>query len=210
MTPFSDLLTSAHNHLVTRDPVLRPLIKHVGPCSLLPDPNGFAVLVRSVVSQLISTTAARTISGRLAAALGPQGVTPEAVLGVSEETMRGVGLSRTKVQAIRALATRVQNGELPLAQFGDLTDDEIAAHLTDVRGIGPWTAHMFLIFGLGRPDILPASDLGVRAGVQQAYGLAEMPTPAEVRLRGEVWRPFRSIATWYMWRSRGFVPQSQV
>ncbi len=206
MAAFPDLLAKAQRHLRACDPVLTPLIAKVGPCSLVPDPNGFVVLVRSVVSQLISTAAARTISARLADALGAQGITPDAVLSVSEETLRGAGLSRTKTQAIRDLATRIRTGELPLESFATRTDEEVAALLTSVRGIGPWTAHMFLIFGLGRPDILPVSDLGLRAGVQQQYGLPELPNPAELRQRAEAWRPFRSIATWYMWRSRSFVP----
>jgi DNA-3-methyladenine glycosylase II len=208
MAAFPKLLAKAQRHLGACDPVLTSLIARVGPCSLAPDPNGFAVLVRSVVSQLISTAAARTISARLVEALGAQGVTPEAILAVAEETLRGVGLSRTKTQAIRDLATRIRTGDLPLERFETLTDEAVTTHLTSVRGIGPWTANMFLIFGLGRPDILPVGDLGLRAGVQQQYSLPELPGPTELRQRAEAWRPFRSIATWYLWRSRGLVPQS--
>ena len=207
MAAYADLLAEAQRHLAC-DPHLAPLLTRVGPCSLKPDPNGFGVLVRAVISQLISTSAARTISTRLAEALGKRKVTPEAILALPEETIRAAGLSRTKTHAIRDLASRITSGVLPMARLKKLPDEEVSAHLTAVRGIGPWTAHMFLIFGLGRPDVFPVGDMGLRAAVQEHYGLAELPGSAELHERAEAWRPFRSIATWYMWRSRGFVPQS--
>jgi DNA-3-methyladenine glycosylase II len=157
---------------------------------------------------MISTKAAVSISSRLEALTGTAGLTPAGVLSVGEERLRQAGLSGSKVRALIDLATRAQEGVLSLERLPELLDDEIVAHLVAVRGIGSWTAQMFLIFCLGRLDILPVDDLGLRAGVQELYGLAELPGRAELRERGEPWKPYRSIATWYLWRSRGGVPQS--
>jgi DNA-3-methyladenine glycosylase II len=207
---FVSLHRKARRHLARRDPVLKAVIASVGACTLEPaGGDSFVVLVRSVVSQLISTAAARTISARIQAAAGPDGITPAALLALGEEKLRQQGLSGAKARAILDLATRAGNGTLPLADLPGLEDEQVIAHLTAVRGIGTWTAEMFLIFCLGRPDVLPVGDLGLRAAVQQQFGLAALPGATELRTLAEPWRPYRSIATWYLWRSRGGVPQSK-
>ena len=204
--------TSPHagacRHLRKCDPVLDALIAAVGPCTLEPGGDPFTILVRSIVSQLISTAAARTVYGRLEAAVGDAGMTPAAVIALGHDDIRKQGLSNAKAQGVLDLAGRSLDGRLALDRLADMDNAEILTQLVAVRGIGVWTAEMFLIFGLGRPDVLPVGDLGLRAGVQTMYALAELPKAAEVRRIAEPWSPYRSIATWYMWRSRGLVPQS--
>jgi DNA-3-methyladenine glycosylase II len=198
----------ARRHLARRDPVLKRLIAAIGPCTLRYDPDGFAELVRSIIAQQISTRAAASIHARLLQALGRRGLRPAALLALSDEELRGAGLSASKVRSLRDLAGKVREGHVPLRRLPELTDEEVIALLLPVRGIGRWTAQMFLIFSLGRPDVLPVDDLGLRAGVQQAYRLAELPDRVSLTELAEPWRPYRSVATWYFWRSRGFVPQS--
>jgi DNA-3-methyladenine glycosylase II len=207
-TASTALHRKAQRHLARRDPVLKGLIARVGPCTLQPGGEPFAVLVRSIVAQLISTAAARTISARLEANVGRKGIKPSSILALGEQRLREQGLSGAKARAVLDLATRAKAGTLPLADLPGLADEQIIAHLTAVRGIGTWTAEMFLIFCLGRPDVLPVGDMGLRAGVQEHFGLKALPRGEELRRLAEPWRPHRSVATWYMWRSRGFVPQS--
>jgi DNA-3-methyladenine glycosylase II len=200
----------ARRHLGRRDPVLKALMSIVGPCRLRPDAGDpFALLVRSIISQMISTKAAAAILAKVQTAVGGPGLTPAGVLALSEAELRAAGLSGAKVRCLQTLAARALGGELPLARLQELADEEIAAHLLPLPGIGTWTVEMFLIFGLGRLDVLPVGDLGVRAGVRDVYGLADLPTPDELRERAEAWRPYRTVASWYMWRSRGAVPQSK-
>jgi DNA-3-methyladenine glycosylase II len=198
----------AQRHLARRDPVLRRLIARIGDCTLRRDSNRFAVLARSIISQQISTKAAASIGRKLAETLAPRGITPEAILGAAPETLRGAGLSAGKTRALLDLAGKVHSGELPLDALHDLEDEEVIALLTPVYGIGRWTAEMFLIFSLGRLDILPVADRGLRVGAQLHYDLAEVPDKARLEELAQPWRPFRSIATWYFWKSFGFVPQS--
>lgn len=179
----------------------------VGPCTLAPGGDGFTALVRAIVAQLISTVAARTIFSRLEANLG--GISPKSVAAAEETLLRSAGLSGAKARAVADLALRVQNGELPIHRFAQMDDEEVIEHLIQVRGIGRWTAEMFLIFSLGRLDVLPVDDFGLRAGVRDHYGLTELPGKNDLRTLAEPWRPYRSVATWYFWRSRGFVPQSK-
>jgi 3-methyladenine DNA glycosylase/8-oxoguanine DNA glycosylase len=167
------------------------------------------LLVRAIISQMISTKVAKTIAARVEATLHPAGLAPSAVAAASEEVLRGAGLSRAKVLALKDLAQKALSGELPLDRLPDMSDEEVIASLVSVRGIGRWTAEMFLIFSLGRLDVLPVDDFGLRAGVREVYELTDLPGRAELREWGEVWRPYRSIATWYFWRSRGAVPQSK-
>jgi DNA-3-methyladenine glycosylase II len=204
---FTEVHRKARRHLVRRDPTLKTVIAAIGNCTLAPSGQPFIVLVRSVVSQCISTAAARTISARIEQVTG--GIAPASILALGEERLRQQGLSGAKTRTILDLATRAQDGSLPLSSLGELTDEDIIASLSAVRGIGIWTAEMFLIFCLGRPDVLPVGDLGLRAAVQEMYELPGMPRPAELRRLAEPWRPYRSIATWYLWRSRGAVPQSK-
>jgi DNA-3-methyladenine glycosylase II len=206
---FEKIVGKARRHLMRRDPHLAQLIKHIGPCTLQPGTEAFPSLVRAIIAQMISTKAAKAVTARVEAALSPHGFTPSAVASASEDTLRGAGLSRNKALALKDLAERACNGELPLDRLVTFGDEEAIECLAAVRGIGRWTAEMFLIFSLGRLDVLPVDDFGLRAGVRDVYQLPELPSKAALRERGESWRPYRSIATWYFWRSRGWVPQSK-
>jgi DNA-3-methyladenine glycosylase II len=198
----------ARRHLSRCDPVLKTLIASVGPCTLQLNPDRFAVLVRSIVSQQISGKAARSISGRLEELLGRQGIHPQAIARAKDEKLRTAGLSTNKLRAIRDLTVKVLDGTVDLEGIHDRDDEGVIEHLVPVYGIGRWTAEMFLIFGLGRLDVLPLADLGLRVGVQRQHGLAEVPDRERLTEMAEPWRPFRSVATWYFWRSFGPVPQS--
>ncbi len=196
----------ARRHLSRRDPVLGQLMRRVGRCTLAPDGDGFRSLVRAIVAQLISSAAARTVFARLEESLG--GVTPTTVRAAGEPRLRSLGLSGTKAKGLLELAERIQSSLLPLDKLQQMETEEVVACLLPVRGIGRWTAEMFLIFSLGRLDVLPVADYGLRAAVRDHYGLSELPAAAALRRMAEPWRPYRTIATWYLWRSRGFVPQS--
>jgi DNA-3-methyladenine glycosylase II len=206
---FADAFRKAQRHLIRRDPLLGQLIKRVGPCTLQPSGKAFPLLVRAIISQMISTKVAKTITARVEAALHPDGLAPSAVASASEETLRAAGLSRAKVLALKDLAEKASSDVVPLTRLAEMSDEEVVASLVCVRGIGRWTAEMFLIFSLGRLDVLPVDDFGLRAGVRDVYQLPELPGRVELRERGESWRPYRSVATWYFWRSRGGVPQSK-
>jgi 3-methyladenine DNA glycosylase/8-oxoguanine DNA glycosylase len=198
----------AQRHLARRDPVLKELIHRIGPCTLSHDPDGFAVLTRAIVAQQISTHAARAIHARLAEILGSGGVCARAVARASEAKLRAAGLSAGKILSLRDLADHCRCGALNFEKLAALPDEEVIASLIPVRGIGRWTAEMFLIFSLGRPDVLPLADYGLRAGVQKNYALRSLPAAKQLLRRAEPWRPFRSIGTWFIWRSLGNVPQS--
>jgi DNA-3-methyladenine glycosylase II len=201
-------LAKAQRHLSRRDPVLKRLVRLVGPCTLWFEPDGFAALVRCIIAQQISTRAARSIHDRLAVALAPAGIVPSALLAASDEALRGAGLSAAKARSLRDLAGRIHGGDLALDRLQESSDEEVIARLVPVRGIGRWTAQMYLIFSLGRLDVLPTADLGLRVSVQRHYGLAEPPDRAALEDLARPWQPYRSIATWYFWRSLGSVPQS--
>ena len=198
----------ARRHLARRDPVMKALIARIGPCTLQPFSDRFAVLVRSIVSQQISGKAARSISAKLEKSLGRLGLHPKAIARASEATLRAAGLSTAKMRAVRDLAAKVLEGAVVLDTIHELDDEAIIEHLTPVRGVGRWTAEMFLIFGLGRLDVLPLADLGLRVGMQRQLGLKEIPDKQRITQIAEAWRPYRTIATWYLWRSFGPVPQS--
>jgi DNA-3-methyladenine glycosylase II len=204
--PLAAVFTQARRHLARRDEVMKRLTAMVGRCTLRPGGDPFEALVRAVVAQMISTRAARAINARIAEALG--GIRPGTVLAAGDDRLRELGLSWAKAASLTDLALRVRSGELPLGRLGNMDDEEVIERLVPVRGIGRWTAEMFLIFSLGRMDILPVDDLGLRAGVRDLYALEELPGKAALRVLAEPWRPYRSVATWYLWRSRGFVPQS--
>lgn len=198
----------AQRHLARRDAVLRELIRAVGPCTLTPRPDGFATLVRAIVSQQISTKAAASISGRLVEAAGRAGLTPKAILKLSEAAVRACGLSTAKTRSVRDLAEKARSGHVRIDELPALPDEDVIASLTTVFGIGRWTAEMYLIFSLGRLDVLPVADYGLRVGVQRRYGLVGPPKKAELEELAAPWRPYRSVATWYFWRSLENVPQS--
>ena len=199
----------ARRLLSSRDDVMKRLIQTVGPCTLQTNDDHFAVLARSIVSQQISTKAALAIGGRLVKALGRRGLRPAALLDLDDETMRAAGLSVNKQKSLRDLAQKCHAKEVPLKDLPRMSDEDVIAALIPVRGIGRWTAEMFLMFSLGRRDVLPVADFGLRSGVMKQYGLKDLATKAQLEELGENWRPFRSIATWYVWRSLGPVPQSE-
>jgi DNA-3-methyladenine glycosylase II len=165
-------------------------------------------LVHSIISQQISTKAAAAIRIRLGNLLGPKGITLAGIRKASDDKLRAAGLSINKIRCFRDLADKVHRGEVPLDNLDQLTDEEIINCLLPVCGIGPWTAQMFLIFSLGRPDVLPVADFGLRVGVQRQYNMRKLPDKDRLIKLAEPWRPYRSIATWYFWRSLGAVPQS--
>jgi DNA-3-methyladenine glycosylase II len=162
--------------------------------------------VRSIVGQQLSTKAARTIYERLIDLFGGKTPSPGELLAADPEAIRAAGLSRPKVSYLRSLAEHVESGELELARLSELSDEEVSEQLTAVKGLGQWTADMFLIFHLGRPDVLPVGDLGIRRAVERAYGLPELPDAARLIEIGESWRPNRSLASLYLWRSLDSVP----
>jgi DNA-3-methyladenine glycosylase II len=202
LTPWVDRLAEAAAHLSHTDPVMADVIARVGPCMLETNPNIFEALVDAIVSQQISVKAADAIMARVRAATIGGLITPEALLQHEHEALRAAGLSTPKARYVRDLTERVADGRLDLTQLVDLEDEEVIERLTAVKGIGRWTAEMMLIFSLGRLDVLPVDDLGFVEGVREAYGLEARPTRKEMLERGEGWHPYRSIATWYMWRIR--------
>jgi DNA-3-methyladenine glycosylase II len=193
--------------LAAADPVIGRLIERYG------NPDGvlvrrgrrpgdaYGALVRSIVGQQLSTKSARSIFERLVALFDDHTPTPRQLLDTDPEKLRAVGLSRAKVAFLRDLAEHVEDGELDLQRIAELPDEEVAAQLIRVKGLGPWTVDMFLIFHLGRPDILPVGDLGIRRAVQNEYGLDDLPDAAELERIAEPWRPNRSLASLYLWRS---------
>jgi DNA-3-methyladenine glycosylase II len=198
---------TAHRALSRLDPKLRPLIQRVGPCTLKPHDDHFALLIRTIISQQLSTTAARTIGGRLHA-LSPAGFQAAALEQLSDEQIRGCGISSGKLRSIRDLCGRVRSGSIDIMRWPSMPDEELREQMLEIHGIGPWSVDMYLIFGLGRMDVLPVGDLGLRMGVKEHYRLSKVPTPAQLFKIAECWRPYRAIATWYFWRSRGPVTQS--
>jgi DNA-3-methyladenine glycosylase II len=187
--------------------VLAQLIADAGP---LPDPRAgrpdrddhYGALVRAIVGQQLSVAAARTIYSRLTARFGDRTPTPEEILADDPEELRAAaGLSRAKVGYLRSLAEHVLAGELELERLDELPDDEVTSELVAVKGLGTWSAHMFLMFHLDRPDVLPVGDLGIRRAIERAYGLEALPTPEAMEGIAEPWRPYRTLACRYLWRS---------
>lgn len=199
--------SSAHRrkavaHLKKVDPVMLELIEKVGSCTLEPRAEGthFDSIARSIVFQQLSGKAASTIHGRFEGLYGGRSPLPVELTVTSDEQLRAVGLSRGKSAYLKDLAACVVSGELSVETLHELSDEEIIAALTRVKGIGRWTAQMFLMFRLGRPDVLPDLDLGVQKAIQKAYRLRKLPTPERVRKIGAKWTPYRTVASWYLWR----------
>lgn len=203
MTPAD--YAKARRLLMRRDPVLARLIKTHGPCGLAAAQRAdhFTALVRAITGQQLSTKAAATIFARLVALMPGGQLTPDAMAAVTDEALRAAGMSRQKIAYFRDLTARVLSGELPLDSLDAMTDDEVIAALTRVKGIGRWSAEMFLMFRLHRPDVLPVDDLGIVNAVKNVYGLRKRPTADRIRKIGEAWKPYRSVASWYLWRSLG-------
>src|SRR5689334_15318423 len=191
------------NYLKRVDPVLAEVIERVGPCRIRIAAEGthFQALTRSIVFQQLSGKAAATILSRVNALFPDNIPTPEGVSRITDEQFRAAGLSRQKIGYLRDLAAKVSSGDLPLDAVETMSDDDLIAHLVQVKGIGRWTAQMFLMFRLGRIDVLPELDLGIQNAIQRAYRKRKRPTPKQVRKIGAKWAPHSSVASWYLWRS---------
>ncbi|MGO9258151.1 MAG: DNA-3-methyladenine glycosylase family protein [Bryobacteraceae bacterium] len=193
-------MKEAIQHLRRSDPILSEIIGRVGEYRIEFRAPEFETLVKSIVYQQLSGRVASVIFGRLARAAGGR-LTPENVLKLRPSRMRRLGLSTQKTAYIRDLARHTRDGRVVFEELPDLPDHAVIERLTQVKGIGSWTVHMFLIFALRRPDVLPTGDLGIRNAIRKAYGLAELPLPAEVETLALKWRPYRTVASWYLWRS---------
>lgn len=192
-------------HLKERDPVLRGIIEQVGDFNMqFLDPT-METLVRSIIFQQLSGKVARVIFRRLVDAAGGQ-LTAESILKLRPARMRSLGISPQKTGYIRELARRTRAGEIEFEYLPQMPDDEVIATLTVVKGIGVWTAHMFLMFALRRPDVLPTGDLGIRNAIRKAYGMDDLPKPSAVETLGQPWRPYCTVASWYLWRSLDSIP----
>ena len=195
---------AAVKQLAKADPVLAKLMKRAGPFALKTRGmhNPFEALARNIVFQQLHGSAAEAIHGRVVGLFGGGRLRPRDVLNAPDESLRGAGLSGAKTAALKDLAAKTLDGTVPtLARLKRMDDEEIVERLTRVRGIGRWTVEMLLMFRLGRPDVLPVGDYAVRKGFMVAYGLGEMPRPKELERHAEAWRPYRSVASWYMWRA---------
>lgn len=189
-------------HLQQADPVLARVIARVGPMKLPRTPATFHFVVRSIAFQQLHRNAAKTIFNRLVAAAGDgPALTPESILKLTPRRMRKCGLSRQKLNYIRDLAQKTRSGELDFAALPKMSDAEVIEHLTRVKGIGVWSAQMFLLFTLRRPDVLPATDFGIQNAIRRAYGKRKLPKPKHVEKLGRAWHPYCSVASWYLWRS---------
>jgi DNA-3-methyladenine glycosylase II len=208
-------MRQAITHLKKSDPVMAQIIARVGPFRLDRRPATFEAMARAIVFQQLAGAAARTIYQRLQnaceQAVGGQaterslyggfGITPESVLALSEQQMRACGLSRQKLSYIRDLANKTISREVDFASLPGMSDDDVIAHLTRVKGIGMWSAQMFLIFALGRLDVMPTADLGINMAICRAYGKRKIPKPKQILQFSEKWKPYRSLACWYLWRT---------
>jgi DNA-3-methyladenine glycosylase II len=190
----------AITHLKKSDPVLCAIIQRVGPYRMNYDEASFHSLAEAIVYQQLHGKAAATIFGRLAALTGKP-LTPAAVLKLTEEQLRAVGLSRQKLSYLRDLAAKTHEGAVDFARLPELPDEEVIQHLTQIKGIGRWTAQMFLMFALRRPDVLPTADLGIQMAIRRHYRKRKLPKPAVMEKIARPWEPYRSVACWYLWRS---------
>jgi DNA-3-methyladenine glycosylase II len=203
------LAQQATDHLTQADPKLAPVIARAGLCPRRPHREYYRQLVRSIIVQQLSIKVADVIYKRFCELFGGNEFpTPEAILEKSVEDLRGVGLSRAKGAYIRDLAQHVVDGKVKFNHLDNLSNDEIVAELTDVKGIGEWTAHMFLMFCMGRADVLAPGDLGIRNAIKKLYGLKETPSPDQVKLIAERnhWHPYETVACWYLWQSLDNAP----
>jgi DNA-3-methyladenine glycosylase II len=208
MSPLANALTPegyerARRHLMRRDPRLGAAIKQIGACAMAERQrkDHLTALAGAIVSQQLSTRAAATIFARFKALFPGEVIEPAAIARLSDAELRGVGLSGQKVGYLRDLCARIADGRLVLADLETLDDDQVIERLTSVKGFGRWTAEMFLMFRLHRPDVLPAGDLGIVNAVQRLYGLRKRPDAKRILKIGEAWRPYRSVASWYLWQT---------
>lgn len=199
MTP--EAMVRARRVLARRDPVLGGVIRRVGPCGLRPRGDAYAALHRAILHQQLAGAAAATIERRVRGLFGGRTPRPAAFLEADDAALRGAGLSRQKLLALRDLARAFHARELDGRRLRHLDDEAVVEAVTRVRGVGEWTAHMLLLGSLGRPDVLPVGDYGIRKGAQRVYGLRDLPGRQELTALAEPWRPWRSVASWYLWRA---------
>ena len=198
---------AAITHLRKADPVMGELMARSGPCTLEPgSTDAFLTLCQSIISQQLSSRAAGTIIERLQALFDCGLPTPEGILALPDETLRALGLSRQKQASLKDLSLKTIEGSLQLGELAGLSDEEVTRQLTQVRGIGVWTAEMFLIFSLGRLDVFPVGDLGIRKAIQRLYGYKKLPAVVTMHRHARKWAPYRTIGSWYLWHSYDGVP----
>src|SRR6202142_2227133 len=193
-------MRKAVTHLKKSDPVMRGIIARVGPCRMEFGPPEFHSLAESIVYQQLNGKAAFTIFQRFAALAG-EPLTPQGILKLSEAQMRSVGLSKQKASYLKDMAERAARGELDFSRLPEMADDEVIQHLTQVKGVGVWTAHMFLMFTLRRPNVLPTGDYGIQMAIKKHYKKRKLPKPVQMEKIAKSWEPYRSVACWYLWRS---------
>jgi len=200
--PMDDAVRArARRILMRRDRRLAPVIREAGPCTMEHRGDPYRMLLRSVVYQQLAGAAARTIDGRLRGLWRGRYPRPERLLAATDAQLRAAGLSRQKIAAVRAVAEAFERGDVTNRALRRMDDAAVVASVTRIRGIGEWTAHMLLMFSLGRPDVLPVGDYGVRKGAMLVYGLSDLPKPQQLEALAEPWRPWRSVAAWYLWRA---------
>src|SRR5438309_8417588 len=187
-------------HLSQSDPVMRAIIERVGPCRMEYGDPEFHSLAKSIIYHQLNGKAAVTIFKRFAALAG-EPLTPEGILELTDEQMRSVGLSKQKSSYLKDMAQRTAHGELDFTRLPEMTDDEVIKHLTQVKGVGVWTAHMFLMFTLRRPNVLPTGDFGVQMAIKKHYKKRKLPKPELMEKIAKCWEPYRSVACWYLWKS---------
>ena len=197
----AELSLAGITQLRKRDPTLAAVIDKVGPFRLKCETNRYQSLLRAIIGQQISSSAARSIWGRIQDAVPSHRMTPEAIGAMSDEELRACGVSPQKLGYVRSLTEHVLDKSLPLHRLHRDSDDDVVEQLIQVKGIGVWTAQMFLMFSLGRPDVLPHGDLGIQSAIRNLYGLPELPKRMECEQIAEPWRPYATIACWYLWRS---------
>ena len=200
-------LKAARLHLQKADPVMKRILKKVGPCTLKTRRDRFGALVDSILSQQISTAAATTIKGRLRDSVAPDPVSPESLQSHTVESLRAIGVSRQKANYLLDLVEQTSSGNINLRNLGRKEDQAVIQHLVQVKGIGVWTAQMFLMFTLGRLDVFPSGDLGIQNAIVLAYEYSEKPAISELEKLAEKWSPYRTIASWYLWQYLDFESQ---
>jgi DNA-3-methyladenine glycosylase II len=198
------VMQQAAEHLAANDPVLKPVIERAGFCTLRPHTEYYWELLDGIIGQQLSVQSAAAITARFKALFPDALPTPQQILDIEPEKLRAVGFSGAKVKYVKSLAEHILNGELELDKLNMLSNNEIIAELTAVKGIGEWTAHMFMMFAMGRLDILAVGDLGIKAGIQKLYGFDHLPTPIEVETvaKQNNWAPYQSVACWYVWHAK--------
>lgn len=208
---FEQQLREAEKYLTARDKKLAPVIRSSGPCRLKPHKDHYGELVGSIVGQQLSAVAAGTIWRRVLALFGGKMPAPEQLIKIDDQKLRDVGLSWAKVRYVKDLAQHILDGRLDLDHISTMPNEQLIEQLTAVKGLGEWSAHMFMMFGLGRLDILPVGDLGIRKAMMKLYGLTELPDPARMITIASQndWHPYESVASWYLWQSLDNNPQKK-